>query len=820
MSYVIWDLETTIRTSYKRKANPFDPLNYVVMQGYKRFGGKVIGEYYGKTRPTGDWFTKLIAPLPPEVAPKMLVGLNIKFDLLYALRESTNHEAWMQWVSNGGTIWDCQLAEYLLEGMAPTEHMLSMDEIAPRYGGNTKYNEVKDLWDAGVETYDIDPDLLRRYLCGDREEVRESRPGGEVYSRWVGEHGDIGNTEVIFRAQLARAKASGQLKSLMLNMGSLLCTTEMELNGMAVDVELGRQQAAKVAADLADLTVELVKHLPEDLPFDFNWNSTQQKSALIFGGTVGYKKRTPTLKEDGTQAYVLKKVKAYYTTSGMVPVEEYNGAVHGAAKCYTSGKYAGEYKTKDLMVDDLERPKIPFRDYEYTFPRIAEPKKQWQGSVAGVYSTSAEVIKALTNRGIPFLEMLGKVTGLTKDLGTYYIVEDDKHPGQFKGMLTLVQATGIIHHMLNHCSTVTARFSSSNPNLQNLPKEGKSTVKMIFVSRFSGGKIIQSDFTALEVYVQAVLTKCLQLIEDLRAGLDMHCARVATKEGCAYEEALLWCKGDEAYQRGEPNGVPPREGWPKKRTDAKVFSFQRAYGAGATLISEDTGIPIDDVKALIAAEEIRYPEVETYYAELTRTIKANSEPTNKFAQHPDVPHLTCNFRKSHFQTPDGKLYTYRESPAPEFLAKRPLSKGGCTTSFSPTEIKNYVVQGEGGEWAKAAMLLALRAFYKTGNFGGKALLVNQVHDAVYVDSSPEVALKAAATLHACMEAASEFMEWYFDWPVPVPVPSETMMGSNMMEETPMPSGFKELAAKIRVSVRRLWIGNGYVPSFERTTNYG
>ena len=794
MSYVIWDLETTTRTSYKRKANPMDPENYVVMQGYKKFGGKVVGDYYGKKRPDGTaWFRQLIEPPPPEVAPKMLVGLNAKFDLLYALREPENHAAWMRYVSNGGTIWDCQLAEYLLEGMAPTEHMLSMDEIAPRYGGNTKYNEVKDLWDAGVETYDIDPDLLRRYLCGGSDD-----------------HGDIGNTEVIFLAQLKRAKANGQLKSILLNMGSLICTTEMELNGMAVDVKLGMEQAAKVASDLADLTLALVEHLPADLPFDFNWSSTQQKSALIFGGTVGYKKRTPTLKDDGTQAYVLKKVRAYvlddgsttevHPSQGSIPEERY--------AVFKGGKNAGEYKKKDVMVDDLERPKVPFRDYEYTFPQITEPKKQWQGSAEGVYSTSAEVIKALSNRGIPFLALLGQVTGLAKDLGTYYIVEDDKHPGQHKGMLTLVQATGIIHHMLNHCSTVTARFSSSNPNLQNLPKEGKSLVKSIFISRFPGGKIIQSDFTALEVYVQAVLTKCLQLIKDLQAGLDMHCARVATKEGCTYEEALLWCKGDSK------RGIEPREGWPKKRTAAKEFSFQRAYGAGADAIAETTGVPIEDIKALIIAEKARYPEVDDYYDQLTKIIKANSEPTNKFAQHPDVPHLTCNFRKSHFQTPDGKLYTYRESAAPEFLAKRPLSKGGCTTSFSPTEIKNYVVQGEGGEWAKAAMWLAVRAFYRTGNFGGKALLVNQVHDALYGDSHPDVAVKAAATIHACMEAASEFMEWYFDWPVPVPVPSETMMGDNMMDEGHMPEGFKELAHKIRLRVRELYIG-GYTPSFEK-----
>lgn len=815
MSYVIWDLETTIRTSFKRKANPFDPMNYVVMQGYKRFKGPVVGDYFGKERPDGsDWFIKLIAPPAPEVAPKMIVGLNIKFDLLYALREPENHKAWMKWVSNGGTMWDCQLAEYLLEGMAPTEHMLSMDEIAPRYGGNTKFDEVKALWEAGVETYDIDPDLLRRYLCGTREWITEET--GTIHAnapgRWIGDHGDIGNTEIIFLAQMKRAKANGQLKSLLLNMGSLICTTEMELNGMAVNVQLGMQQAEKLAEDLADLTLELKAYLPEDIPFEFNWGSGTQKSALIFGGTVKYEKRMPILDAEGNQTYVQKDERQGILVGGgtcsLALLEGSQLMLEEDFVHYKAGKNAGEIKTKIVKVDDLEKPKSRMEEFTYTFPQITEPKKQWATSREGVYSTSAEVIKALANRGIPFLESLGKVEGLAKDLGTYYITTDKN--GVQKGMLTLVQATGIIHHMLNHTSTVTARFSSSNPNLQNLPKEGKSLAKSLFISRFGPkGKIIQSDFTALEVYVQAVLTKCKQLILDLQGGLDMHCKRVAAKEGCTYEEALLWCKGDKA------KGIAPREGWPKKRTAAKEFSFQRAYGAGAEKISESTGIPIEDIKALIAAEEAMYPEVDSYYAELTAIIKANSEPTNKFAQHPDLPHLTCNFRKSHFQTPDGKLYTYRESPAPEFLAKRPLSKGGCVTSFSPTEIKNYVVQGEGGEVAKAAMWLAVRVFYRTGNFAGQGLLVNQVHDALYADASEEKAYLVATTLHACMLAASDFMEWYFDWPIPVGVPSETMMGANMMEELPMPSTFDADVAKRLATILKLYVGDSYVASFRK-----
>jgi hypothetical protein len=199
---------------------------------------------------------------------------------------------------------------------------------------------------------------------------------------------------------------------------------------------------------------------------------------------------------------------------------------------------------------------------------------------------------------------------------------------------------------------------------------------------------------------------------------------------------------------------------------------------------------------------------------LTEKIKANRVPTSRFVQHPDVPGLTCQLGRSHYTTPDGKVYGYSESPSPKWIATKPESKGGTAQSFSPTEIKNYIVQGSGGEWAKAAMTLAVRAFYEHENFGGLSLLVNQVHDAIYIDTAPQVEIKSAALLHACMEEASAYMEYVFKWTVPVPVPTETKSGTSMIEEIAMPEGFKLEVKQARSWVRAKYMP-GFVPSFEQ-----
>jgi DNA polymerase I-like protein with 3'-5' exonuclease and polymerase domains len=810
MTYCTLDTETTIKTSFKRKANPFDKDNWVVTHAFKHKEGKVVEHRFGSRRPPAGWLEPVLH------GTRLLVGFNVKFDILHALQDAANLKAWMTYVADGGNVWDCQLAEYLLNGMGQKDQMLSLDEVAPRYGGNVKVDEVKALWAAGVNTPDIEPSLLTRYLCGGPDE------------NGVWQLGDVENTEKVALAQIARARACGQLNSILLNMGALLFTIEAERNGMFVEKQQGMTLAAELEVRVKELGEGLAQYLPADLPFDFNWGSPVQRSALFFGGTVQYDCRQYDLK-DGTTTwdapegvankadycYAQKDVQGWLLVDDTVSfVNPFDAPDPSMYATFKGGKNAGEFKTKKVKCEDWTKPKGRIAKRPFTFAGYTKPKKSWAGADPGVWSTSSAVIEELATSGVPFLKAYAELMSMTKDLGTYYYRKDED--GKETGMLTLVNAEGIIHHMLNMCSTVTARLSSSNPNLQNIPKGNKSDVKTLFMSRFgkyitddfgnlvyvSRGKIVQSDFSSLEVYVQAVLTQCKQLIADLKSGLDLHVVRLAAKEHMDYQEVFNLAKG---YTDANGKWVDAEKEWDYKRTKAKVYSFQRAYGAGVKKIAQSTGMAEDEVQALADAEDARYPEVPLYYADVTQAIKLNAKPL-RHIQHPEFPGVVCQIRESFYRTPDGKLYSYTEQPSPEYLVKK-----GVTASFSPTEIRNYVVQGAGGEWAKAAMWLSVRAFYQRENFGGLALLVNQVHDAEYVDADDSVAHEAACLLHACMEAASDFMEYWFDWPIPVPVPSDTSWGLSMMDEEKIP-GLKERAAKLRTELRQQYM-DGYVPSY-------
>lgn len=819
-TYAIVDVETTIKAYMKRKASPFVPeslgSNWIVAAGWKFGGSDVQGAYYGEDRNGYRGVMRMLL----AGRPKLVGGFNIKFDLLHLLQDPDDYAAYQEWVAAGGLVWDGQLAEYLLDGMVQESHMLSLDEVAPRYGGDTKIDEVKALWEKGVDTHLIPRQLLMDYLTG--RVVDGVRSGG-----------DILNTEAIMLGQLKAARERGMLNSIRLNMGALLASVEMERNGLWVNKPLGLELAEQLAADIAAARAEMQKYIPADLPFEFNWNSRFHKSALIFGGKVKYEAREAVLDpETGEQAYAQKEELHYVLADGTTAPANYGDGDEIPAEYadrvvrYTGGQKKGLAKTKKVKVPDRTKPKSRLADFYYFFDGYTKPRKEWEGETPGVYSTAAEVIEELAGSGVPFLETYADLVAKVKDLGTYYLTTDEK-TGEQRGMLTLVGEDNIVHHSVNHTSTVSGRLSHSNPNAGNLPKFSTSKVKMMFGSRFDdpvylakhplaqavaaavGGSVVSSDFKTLEIYCQAMLTGDKQLIADLRANLDMHCARLSTVEGRPYEEVLLLAKG---CKNCGPGGTPVEAvtEWDVKRTDIKVFSFQRAYGAGAAKIAAGLKKAKDLVQSWIDADEIRYPGTAAWNEKVARIVESSRYPTQTFVTHP-LNKVRIQLHRGIYKTFDGKRYVFQETASPEFLAKKGILQG-----FNPPDLKNYPVQGLGAEWMKAAMWIAVRAFYTYKNFGGLALLINTVHDALYADAHNSVRRKAGVVIHASMLAASDLIEYLFGTPVPVPVPSDTGYGPSMYEEHSFEDGdaFDASAQTFRQWLRDNFM-EGYTPTYIR-----
>lgn len=760
--YMVFDLETESHMSRRRKANPFDKRNWIVAVGWKLQGAARCQWTY---HPTYD--RSVTMRIPEDV--KLLVGFNIKFDLHW-LWDTPEMRAYFK---RGGKIWDCQYVEYLLEGQKESFHMCALNDVAPRYGGTKKIDAVKEMWEAGYLTSQIPEDLLIDYLVGTEEEGRNG--------------GDVRNTELVFLGQVARMRKLGMSKCIPLRMDGLLATTEMEYNGIKVDMAEAERRLAELEDEYASADAALTAYIPafpegacetnSSQPLAFNWNSITHKSALIFGGAIKYRVRVPKRDEEGNLLYTKKAERWPLVNGEAVQPEslEPDGDGFVGQDRFLSGKRKGEFKWKQVQVNG--ELKTQWEERIFDFPGyVSKPDdtwpslngESWESSTTDarghcLYKTGNLAIEHLETLNVPFCKIMGRRAALNKEIGTYYRRVDPK-TGQATGMLTCVDPeTSIIHHKLNHTSTVTTRLSGSDPNMQNISRGDKSQVKKMFVSRFGAdGKMIESDYSQLEVVVQGMLSQDVRLCEDLRNKIDFHCKRVALKFGVTYDEALYLCKDEDA---------PEHKLWKKRRTGCKVFSFQRAYGAGAPKIAACTGMSVEDVQELIAKEDEEYCGVAKFNESIAKSAEATATPFRDPQRNFQV------YRRGYWQAPTGTLYSWRTWDAPAFMQKR-----GVRDTFSPPELKNYPVQGTGGEIVQAIMGKLWRHFVEKDNYGGKAFLVNTVHDCIWVDCHKDVLTEVGNDVKRIMESVPELFNGLFpEMNITVPFPVSVECGDNMLE---------------------------------------
>lgn len=749
MSWKVFDLETQTKKEYKRKATPFCKENYIVARGWKNEGDAVCSHSYFNS-------AEEVTDMVIEDHIDCLVGHNIKFDMLWSWEEQSIRD----FITRGGKIWCTQYAEYLLRAHIKKYHMNSMDEIVSKYGGQLKHGGPKDLWEAGYNTSEIPKDMLIDYLVGTEEEQRNG--------------GDIGNTELIYLGQLKLAKELNMMQIIEDRMDGLLATTEMEYNGLYVDVDEARSRTVVLHNKKLELEKALNEYIPkfEDPEMVFNWNSPVHKSCLMFGGTIKYKKQAPYLNDDGEWARKKETIDVYVMVDETIPSppaifdEDGSPVFHEGAVIFKSGKKKGLCKTKKLKVDG--ELKVKYQEFKVSLKGYTEPNEAWQtasvdANGAPLYSMDADTVEALQNRDIPFVKDYVSLSKLDKELG-YYVKLDNK--GEPVGMLTCVHRDShIIHHKINHTSTVTGRLSSSDPNLQNIPRGDKSEIKRIFTSRFgSEGVMMECDYSQLEVVVQGVLSGDENLCNDLRNRVDFHCKRVSAAQHISYADAVLWCKDETHVKYATWKGI---------RTMAKIFSFQRAYGAGAKTIADSTGMSLEEVEALIVAEEEMYPGVVLFNDTVEQACKDSAVAFFD-------PARGNTYRRGYWIAPTGTRYSWRSWDAPKFMQDR-----GVRDAFSPPELKNYPVQGTGGEMVQVILGKLFRAYIKQGWWSGipnaPALLVNTVHDCKWSDLLKSIQHKVGAVCKEVMESIPEHYNTTYDMNITVPFPVDVECGPNMYE---------------------------------------
>jgi len=123
-------------------------------------------------------------------------------------------------------------------------------------------------------------------------------------------------------------------------------------------------------------------------------------------------------------------------------------------------------------------------------------------------STNIEVLEELAAQKFEIAERLMAYRQLTKLKSTYVDV-----------LPTLVHPkTGRIHTSFNQTITATGRLSSSDPNLQNIPKR----IRSAFIPEKKDWVILAADYSQIELRILAHMSQDPLLIRAFKEGKDIH----------------------------------------------------------------------------------------------------------------------------------------------------------------------------------------------------------------------------------------------------------------------------------------------------------
>jgi DNA polymerase I len=272
-----------------------------------------------------------------------------------------------------------------------------------------------------------------------------------------------------------------------------------------------------------------------------------------------------------------------------------------------------------------------------------------------------------------------------------------------------------------------------------------SNIKQAFISRFAGGYLLEADFGQLEVYALAYLSQDKQLMQDLTDGLDLHCVNAAALVNQPYTVFKA---------RVDSGDVLATE----QRKLAKTMSFQLQYGAGAAKIAKENGCTEDFARKFIRLYYERYSGVKFYHETILARIPLLRKPSDKRTGSG----LPAGVSK--FSSITGRVYTFYEEDS---------YKG---VSFSPTQIKNYPVQGFATGDIVPLVLGNLHKSLMRLEVTDKILLINTIHDSILLDVTVKYIHQAAVITKQLMEEAPALLQDYFGIDLGMKLKAEVKVG--------------------------------------------
>ncbi|MBX8473794.1 DNA polymerase I [Pseudomonas cichorii] len=228
----------------------------------------------------------------------------------------------------------------------------------------------------------------------------------------------------------------------------------------------------------------------------------------------------------------------------------------------------------------------------------------------GKPSTSEDVLVKLAEQGHELPTLLLQYRSISKLKSTY----TDSLPGQIN------PRTGRVHTSYNQAGAATGRFSSSEPNLQNIPvrtAEGRR-IRQAFIAQ-PGYKLLAADYSQIELRIMAHLASDEGLLDAFRNGLDVHRATAAEVFGVELDQVTS-----------------------DQRRSAKAINFGLIYGMGASGLARQIGVDGKQAKAYIERYFARYPGVRDYMERTREKAKEQGYVETFFGRRLYLPDINSD----------------------------------------------------------------------------------------------------------------------------------------------------------------------------------
>jgi len=220
----------------------------------------------------------------------------------------------------------------------------------------------------------------------------------------------------------------------------------------------------------------------------------------------------------------------------------------------------------------------------------------------GVPSTAEEVLINLPPH--PAVQLILEARSLAKCKSTY-----------IEGIQDKLDSHNRLHCRFNQAGAETGRFSSSEPNLQNIPREGSMPVSIRGAFVPSPGRVLVFvDYKQIEMRVFAHYSGDPDLIAACRSGFDFHLATAA----------IIFAKPTDAITTEE-------------RKFAKKVNFGYIYGIGSAKLARELQVSRHEAQKFLDRYDARFPGVPQYVAQCRADFEHKHYVENLFGRRRFIP---------------------------------------------------------------------------------------------------------------------------------------------------------------------------------------